>query len=173
MVRGLSERGTDHNQIIDEVLAAKREGTRILEALTQAYRLDAFVCFSSIAGVWGAGRQAAYAAANAFLDAWAQSARAGGLPAIAVAWGPWAGEGMINDAARAHLTRSGLRSLPPEQALQALEQALAQDAAHVVVADVDWAVFRESFEAWGARPVLSALASPPGPPANRARSSPR
>jgi len=131
-----------------EVLRPKRDGTRVLEQLTRGRQLDAFVCFSSISGVWGAGRLAAYGAANAFQDAWAQSTRASGRLALSVSWGPWDGEGMASDAAaKAELARRGLRALAPPQALEALSLALAGRDAHVLVADVDWRSFREGFEA--------------------------
>ncbi|MYR23868.1 KR domain-containing protein, partial [Streptomyces sp. SID6137] len=77
-----------------DVLSAKAAGALHLDALLDGRELDAFVLFSSIAGVWGSGHQAAYAAANALLDGLAERRRARGLPATAVAWGPWAGGGM-------------------------------------------------------------------------------
>jgi aryl carrier-like protein len=119
-----------------------------------------------VAGVWGAGRQAAYAASNAFLDAWAQAARARGMPALSVAWGPWDGDGLATDEARAYLGKRGLRALPPARALDALGRALAAGVAHLVVADLDWAPFRESLEAWRARPLIADVAPHEAAPAS-------
>jgi len=150
-----------------EVVAAKREGARILDELTRDAPLDAFVCFSSIAGVWGATHQAAYAAANAALDAWAHAARANGRPALSLAWGPWQGGGLVDDAARAYLEKRGLRAMRPDRALEAMEQALGEHEAHLVVADVDWSTFRGSFEAWRPRPLLAEMGDSAGEgPAN-------
>ena len=141
-----------------EVLAAKREGTEVLARLTRGHPLDAFVCFSSCAGVWGAGGQAAYAASNTYLDAWAAAARSAGLPAMSISWGRWAGPGMGTDARiEDHLARRGLRAMAPTTGLRALEHALLSNRAHSVVADVDWSAFRRSFEAWGPRPLLADL----------------
>jgi acyl carrier protein len=138
-----------------EVLAAKREGTQVLEELTANRDLDAFVCFSSIAGVWGAGQQGAYAAANAFEDAWCQQARLRGRSAVSIAWGPWAGAGMADEEAQAELARRGLRGLDPADALAAMECMLLTGAGHAVVADVDWDRFATAFEAFGARALLA------------------
>src|SRR5439155_831150 len=74
-------------------LTAKVDGLRVLEDLTAGMALDAFVCFASIASVWGSAGQGSYAAANAFEDAWARARRARDLPALSVDWGPWAGGG--------------------------------------------------------------------------------
>jgi len=141
------------------VLAAKQRGTEILDDLTRDLRLDAFVCFSSIAGAWGAGRQAAYSAANAYLDGWASAARARGIPAVSIGWGPWAGDGLADEAARDYLAKRGLAALDPARAMDAMTRVLASDASHVVIADVNWPLFRAGFEAWGPRPVLAELAS--------------
>lgn len=155
---------------LDAVLAAKCQGTQALAALTRDCPLDAFVCFSSVSGVWGAGGQAAYAASNAFLDAWALAASAAGRRALSVSFGPWAGDGMVDAAMREQLTRRGLRPMPPALALAALEQALRSPSAHSVIADVDWPTFRSSFEAWGPRSLLRELggATPEAAPAPQA-----
>jgi amino acid adenylation domain-containing protein len=141
-----------------EVLSPKRDGARVLAELAKDWALDAFVCFSSCSGVWGHGGQAAYAAANACLDAWAPAARARGIPALAVSWGRWGGAGMGNhEHVHAHLARRGFRAMAPERALSALEQVLASGEAHAVIADIDWTMFRKGFEAWRPSPLLAEL----------------
>ncbi|MGW0824748.1 type I polyketide synthase, partial [Streptomyces sp. NPDC002845] len=122
-------------------LAAKADGADHLDELLADEPLDAFVLFSSIAGTWGSGGQAAYAAANAHLDALAARRRARGLAAVSVAWGPWEGIGMADGDAGAGLRRHGLVGLRPEEALTALHQALDAGDTHVVVADMDWRRF--------------------------------
>ncbi|MCX4750292.1 SDR family NAD(P)-dependent oxidoreductase [Kitasatospora sp. NBC_01287] len=141
-----------------EVVAAKVAGARHLDELLAGAELDAFVLFSSIAGVWGSAGQAGYAAGNAYLDALAEDRRGRGLPATAVAWGPWDGGGMAGDAAaREHLVKRGLTPLAPPTALAALHQALSGRQTAAVIADVDWAVLGTSFAAVRPSPLLAAL----------------
>ncbi|MGW4569403.1 beta-ketoacyl synthase N-terminal-like domain-containing protein, partial [Streptomyces sp. NPDC004561] len=129
-----------------DVLAAKATGALHLDTLLAGRELDAFVLFSSIAGVWGGGHQAAYAAANALLDGLAERRRAQGLPATAVAWGPWAGGGMAEgDGADERLRRRGLIPMPATLALAGLRQALDSGEATATVADVDWERFLPPF----------------------------
>ncbi|MFB7030288.1 MULTISPECIES: type I polyketide synthase, partial [unclassified Streptomyces] len=84
----LTETGPER---VAEVYAGKVAGALHLDALTRDLGLDAFVLYSSGAGVWGSAGQCAYAAANAALDALAERRRADGLPATSVAWGLWGG----------------------------------------------------------------------------------
>jgi len=70
-------------------LAVKVETAHHLDEIFASDPLDAFVLFSSVASVWGSGDHAAYAAANAHLDALAQQRRSRGLPATSVAWAGW------------------------------------------------------------------------------------
>ncbi|WP_406254058.1 type I polyketide synthase [Streptomyces chartreusis] len=127
------------------VLAAKADAARHLHELTAGRALDAFVLFSSTAGVTGNAGQSAYAAANARLDALAQHRRAAGLPATSVAWGPWAGDGMAADpVVTTHLARLGIRPLTPDTALDALGRILDDDRTCVTVLDADWARFAET-----------------------------
>ncbi|MFD9887040.1 type I polyketide synthase [Streptomyces alboflavus] len=142
------------------VLAAKVDGARNLHELLGDTPLDAFVLFSSIAGVWGSGAQGAYAAANAYLDALAEHRRAAGLPATAVAWGPWADGGMVANSgadSAAQLRRRGLNSMAPVVAIAGLATVLERGDGNVVVADMDWERFAGTFMAQRPSPLLSEL----------------
>ncbi|MEV0643077.1 SDR family NAD(P)-dependent oxidoreductase [Streptomyces sp. NPDC050619] len=127
---------------LGRVLAVKADAARHLHELTARSDLDAFVLFSSVAGVTGNAGQSAYAAANACLDALAQHRRGLGLPATSVAWGPWADAGMAAEpAVAAHLERMGLRALEPATAVDALERVLDGGRACATVLDADWSRF--------------------------------
>ncbi|MFI9275858.1 type I polyketide synthase [Kitasatospora sp. NPDC052896] len=131
------------------VARPKVDAARNLHELTDG--LSAFVLFSSIAGTIGSAGQGNYAAANAYLDALAEQRRADGLPATAIAWGPWAQGGMAADQALAErLRRGGMRAMAPELGLAFLQRALSVEDTTVVAADLDWESFAPSFVA--ARP---------------------
>ena len=76
------------------VLAPKMEGVQLLDELTRDQPLDFFALFSSVSAVTPPDGQVDYCAANAFLNAFAQS-----QPAernfIVIGWGPWAQVGMV------------------------------------------------------------------------------
>jgi acyl transferase domain-containing protein/acyl carrier protein len=139
-------------------LGGKVEGARILDALTRDRSLDAFVSFSSISATWGSAGQAAYSAANAFLDA-LTSERAGvGLPATSIAWGLWAEAGMgASAAALEHLGRRGIRPFAPADAIAALELAVLRGDVELTLVDLDTDSFASSFTAARPRPLLEAL----------------
>ncbi|MGA4876704.1 type I polyketide synthase [Streptomyces lydicamycinicus] len=131
---------------LDGVLASKVAGAAHLDALLGDRQLDAFVLFSSVAGIWGSGGQAGYGAANAYLDALAEQRRARGLTATSVAWAPWGGGGLAEDAAvQDQLRQRGLPAMAPELAISALAAALGQDETCLTVADVDWDRFIPGF----------------------------
>ncbi|MER6416854.1 type I polyketide synthase [Streptomyces humidus] len=142
-------------------LAAKADGADHLHDLLAGTPLDAFVLFSSIAGVWGSGGQGAYAAANAHLDALAARRAAAGLTATSVAWGPWQDTGMAAGEAGRALSRHGLTGLAPAVALGALGRILGAGETHAVVADVDWARFVPVFTSVRPSPLLEPVTADP------------
>ncbi|MEV5665896.1 type I polyketide synthase [Streptomyces flaveolus] len=114
---------------IAKVLQPKVDGVRSLEAATGQEPLDFFVMFSSVAALVGNPGQAAYAAANAYLDAAAEARRDRGLPALSVQWGPFADIGLAARSAEAgaRLGDRGMSSFPADEAWAALTRLLTEE----------------------------------------------
>ncbi|MEV8231305.1 type I polyketide synthase [Streptomyces sp. NPDC079167] len=145
---------TDDDMFAD-IAAAKVAGARYLDELVDHDDLDAVIYFSSVSAVWGVGDHGAYAAANAYADALAEQRRSEGVPALSVAWGPWAGGGMVSEDAKILLDRQGVRLIQPASGITALRQALDHDDTTVVIADVDWERFAPIFTMARARPLIA------------------
>ncbi len=114
---GILDDGLLSNQSAERCTAVARpkvQGALNLERCSRQLPHQFFVAYSSVAAVLGSPGQAAYAAANGFLDGLMRQRRAQGLPGLAIAWGPWAGAGMA-----AHSPVS-LERIDPEAALTAL-----------------------------------------------------
>jgi hypothetical protein len=103
------------------------------------------VLFSSVAGVWGSGDHGAYAAANAFLDAYAVHKRAEGLPVTSIAWGIWDERVTVERTDADLVVSRGLPFIDPTTALEGLYAALASDDPACVISDVDWERFAPVF----------------------------
>ncbi|GAA4011764.1 type I polyketide synthase [Allokutzneria multivorans] len=104
------------------------------------------VLFSSLAGTFGTPGQAAYAAANHFLDAFASHRRALGLPTTSLPWGLWeqtsAMTGDMDNADRKRLARGGVLPLSTEDGIRLFDAALGLDRAVVVPVRLDLAALR-------------------------------
>lgn len=137
------------------VLRPKVDGAWHLHELTVGQPLDLFVLFSSASAVLGSFGQASYAAANAFLGAFAQWRHARGLPALCLDWGPWAGDGMaarLGPAHRQRLGRQGLGFMAPTDALAALDASVGARRARAMVLQVDWPTYAREWP--GGAPAL-------------------
>ncbi|SDT17975.1 Acyl transferase domain-containing protein [Actinoplanes derwentensis] len=139
-------------ELLEQLLAGKVAGALHLDELVGD--VDAFVVFSSLSGVWGSYSHAAYAAANAALDALAEQRRARGARMTAIAWGTWAEAGMASAEVGADLRRRGVIAMPPALAIEALSRAVAEDDTTICVIDVDWPRFTELFTAIRPRPLI-------------------
>ncbi|MGW3071199.1 SDR family NAD(P)-dependent oxidoreductase, partial [Streptomyces sp. NPDC001130] len=136
---------------------AKLSGVANLDALFCDDRLDAFIVFSSVAGVWGSGDHGAYAAANAYADAVAEHRRARGLAGTSIAWGIWSDEGggMALEVVQEQLRWRGIPFMDPALAVRAMQQVLDRDECFIAVADIDWERFVPVFTAVRPRPLLT------------------
>ncbi|WP_239133247.1 type I polyketide synthase, partial [Paractinoplanes durhamensis] len=133
-------------------LSAKVTGAHWLDELVDDTDLEAFVLFSSMAGVWGSGEHAGYAAANAHLDALAARRRARGLPGTSIAWGIWDAfndhdehAGHRREALSRRAREQGLPMLDPQLAFTAMQQVVAGGEAFAAVTEVDWDRFTPLF----------------------------
>jgi myxalamid-type polyketide synthase MxaB len=123
------------------VFAPKVQGALNLHRLSQGQALDFFVCFSSVASLLGTAGQANYAAANAFLDAFAHARRAQGEPFLAVNWGAWAEVGMAAaQVARsgAEMARRGEGAIAPAEGVEIFAHLLGGEAAQMGVLPFAW-----------------------------------
>ncbi|WP_373314633.1 type I polyketide synthase, partial [Streptomyces longispororuber] len=130
------------------VFRAKVTAARHLDELTSGLDLSAFVLFASFAGVVGGSGQGTYAAANAALDALAETRRSAGRVATSIAWGPWGGGGMAAEGAAAERLRHGVMPpMDPDLAITALHQTLGHDQTLTAVVDIDWGQYAPGFTA--------------------------
>jgi acyl transferase domain-containing protein/acyl carrier protein len=133
---------------VDRVLHAKLDAAWHLHELTSRLDLDAFVLFSSAAGVFGAPGQGSYTAASTFLDALAAHRQALGLRAVSMAWGWWAqAEGMaseLTDADLARVRQMGISPLSREEGLALFDAACAGERALAVPMRLQPGAFRSA-----------------------------
>ena len=114
---------------MDRIWVPKAAGALRLHEVTTTKDLDWWVGFSSIASLLGSPGQAAYACANAWLDALVAWRTAKGLPAVAINWGQWADVGLASS-----LRFSVLDPITPAEGVDALGGVLAAGFSRVGVA---------------------------------------
>lgn len=116
----------DHQ--LKKVWAPKATGAWNLHKATATHSLDWFVLYSSMSSLLGNAGQGAYAAANAWLDAFATWRTRNGLPTLAVDWGPWGETGQAVDFAE-----RGYETIPTHKGLEALRSLLAHQRVQTAV----------------------------------------
>ncbi|MFZ1926336.1 MAG: SDR family oxidoreductase, partial [Solirubrobacteraceae bacterium] len=156
---------------LDAVFAAKVDAAWHLHELTRELDLDAFVLFSSLAGVLGGAGQANYAAANAFLDALAVHRRAHGLPAVSMAWGWWEQAtgltGHLRELDLARMRHSGIAAMSNAEGLELFDAAWVDADALTVPVRLDSAALRALARVEELAPMLRDLV--PSSPRSRLR----
>ncbi|ROU06209.1 non-ribosomal peptide synthetase [Lysobacter enzymogenes] len=135
---------------LGQALAAKVAGTRNLDLATRHLPLDCFVLLSSLTARTGGDGQAAYAAANAFLDEYAHyrgqlqalGERSGRSLSLGLPY--WQSEHGMRLPAQTveQMRRRGFAALDADTGVAALKRALASPHAQVAVAHGDPASIR-------------------------------
>ncbi|MFD4354067.1 SDR family NAD(P)-dependent oxidoreductase [Nocardia sp. NPDC058518] len=117
---------------------AKVRGARNLRSVFAP--LEFLVLFSSAAATFGSAGQGSYAAANATLDALAESWSARGERVLSIQWGAWSDAGMaVRHDAVARAKASGFGVIDNELGTAVLGRLLGGDARGTVcVSPIDW-----------------------------------
>lgn len=126
---------------INNSLAAKLTGAQHLHELTRELPLELFVLYSSATTLLGNPGQAAYVAANHWLEALSAVRRRQGLAATCVRWGAIDDVGFLarNDAIKEALqNRIGGSALTSEAGLAVLEQMVIHNTDARGVMELDW-----------------------------------
>ncbi|MGO9552686.1 sulfolipid-1 biosynthesis phthioceranic/hydroxyphthioceranic acid synthase, partial [Mycobacterium sp.] len=120
------------DELIERDWAPKVYGAWHLHQAPAGQPLDWFCSFSSAAALLGSPGQGASAAANSWLDAFTHWRRAQGLPATAIAWGPWAEIGRATA-----LAESGdIKMITPDEGAYAFDVLLRHDRGYTGYAPV-------------------------------------
>ena len=126
------------------VMAPKVVGTRLLHNAFEKAELEFFVMFGSAGSVIAAPGQGNYAAANAYLDAFAHYRRLRGLPALTIGWGPWS-VGMVEELKLERIyAQRGIELITPGAGVRILDRLIAQKTPHVVAITADWGRARQA-----------------------------
>lgn len=151
-VRGIIHAaGTVHDQLLmnmseedfAKVLAPKMIGTRALHDTFEDHDLEFFVMFGSAGSAIASPGQGNYAAANAYLDAFAHRRQARGLPALTIGWGPWS-VGMVEELKLEKVyAHRGIALITPSAGARILDRLINQKAPQVIAITADWGRARQ------------------------------
>jgi len=115
---------------IAKVLTPKLQTCDRLEEVLEELQPQSIVLYSSLSSALGSPAQYSYAAANAYLDAWARTMQLKGLNVRSIQWGPWAGEGMAKSRTHSSVTNNAscIDAISAVEGMDALENILAGSA---------------------------------------------
>uniref|UniRef100_A0A3B4ALL9 Uncharacterized protein n=1 Tax=Periophthalmus magnuspinnatus TaxID=409849 RepID=A0A3B4ALL9_9GOBI len=117
-----------NRSVFQKVLRPKVCGALNLHYATLQYKLDYFVCYSSVSSVIGNASQCNYAAANSFLDTFCQYRRNLGLVGQSINWGPLNLGLLLNkDNFQMFLKTKGLMVMDVGEVHKALKMCLLMD----------------------------------------------
>ena len=160
-------------ELIHRVVAPKVAGVWNLHQGLAAAKTDVdfLVSFSSTSQLMGSRGQANYAAANAFLDAFANWRRGRGKPAFTVDWGPLGGSGFVarNEQLASYMASMGLHLVNDTDATSMMAKMLNVDRGSLAYTAIDWPKFRRTNAGIEKNPRLAPLVADTGGSKTRVR----
>jgi polyketide synthase PksN len=155
---------------LQEVLAPKVKGLVNLDQASKDLDLDLFVLFSSVSGALGNVGQADYAAANAFMDAYAgyRNALAASKQrqgqTLSINWPLWKEGGMRVDQETEKMLKhtTGTIAMQTSTGIRAFYQALASGKDQVMVLEGHLAKIKQKLLPTSITAPTASTASPPG-----------
>lgn len=147
-------------ELITRVWRGKVDGAWALHEALQRHTtpLDFWVNYSSCAALLGSPGQAAYAAANTWLDEFSAWRRAQGLPAATVQWGAWSDIGRGR-----HMAERGLGLISPADGIDALERTVIAGYGQIAYAPVNLDRWLEPYPHAAASTLFSDVVETAGP----------
>ena len=146
-------------ETLGRVLAPKIDGGWTLHLATRARRLDFFIALSSAALLLGSPGQAAYGAANGFLDALAAYRQRIGLPSLSLRLGLVEGSTMLRRAREGgrDFAADGIRPISAARVAAALPVLWSGGRPVETLLDLDAAAWLERYPGAAMRAYLSPL----------------
>ncbi|NJK64762.1 MAG: acyltransferase domain-containing protein [Synechococcaceae cyanobacterium SM2_3_1] len=133
-----SQQTPEHAATIEEQYISRATAAWNLHELTKDLELDFFVCFSSVASIWGAKQYPMYAGACHFLDTLAHYRHQLGLPALSLNWGLWKADSDTSHSYDQWMIQNGLEPIATEPSLAAMGHVLnTVDLSQVVIAAIN------------------------------------
>jgi acyl transferase domain-containing protein/acyl carrier protein len=126
---------------IRRVFAGKVRGAQVLESLLEGEpELDFWISFSSVSTLLGNPGQCIYAAANTWLEQWAEKRHRLGKPALTLLLGYLGDTGVASRSPEIvrHLENAGLREMSSRQVAAAFPGLLGLDRPVLGFFDLDW-----------------------------------
>lgn len=119
-----------------EVIKPKVYGTWILDEITKGDNPDFFIMFSSVASVLTVQGQGDYAAANSYMDSYAEYRTRQGKKTLAINWVSWKETGMAVD----YGINSDMvfKAIYTDRAIRALDQVLNKDIQRVLIGQLNF-----------------------------------
>jgi Dehydrogenases with different specificities (related to short-chain alcohol dehydrogenases) len=120
----------------EEVIYPKIQGTFLLHQLTREMNTDFMILFSSVAAIFPTAGQGDYAAANTYMDTFADQFNGSGTRIVSMQWAAWRDIGMAVD----YLTNQDttFKAIPTQQGIDCIDKALEHIPSRVFVGEVNY-----------------------------------